>query len=258
MPKLTVSLDTDLPLWHRSAEKLIVLLEIHEPQVRQAAREQLVAMGQSVIPAIEEALETASALPFVDLAEILACSGSPVAIRPLLLAYARSTTEHRPSLYQELKVLLGRYTLLPDTAWKAIQTCTVRTAPLVSQQIKMSLALPLDTKDSGDPLSFREATTATEIASLTALLRWQRTGDVARQVALALHQIALSDPVPQLREALPYLHRAWHICFAHPELLQALKAIEEATVLWKDLPLPAESKSDFATQNLPVPVDNSH
>ena len=62
MPKLTVSLDTDLPLWHRSAEKLIVLLEIHEPQVRQAAREQLVAMGQSVIPAIEEALETASLL----------------------------------------------------------------------------------------------------------------------------------------------------------------------------------------------------
>ncbi len=249
--------DTELPLWHRSAEKLIALLEVHEPEVRVRAREQLTAFGQSAIPPLEAALGTAEGSQLLAIVELLALSGSSSVILPLLIAYAKGSSPQKPSLVYELRALLGHYPLLSDSAWKAIQACTVRTAPLIARQIKTSLSLPISTKDGIDPLVFREASTAAEISSLTALLRWQRTGDVARQAAQALHQIALT-PCLELRQALPYLRRAWHILFAHPELLQALKAIEEATVFWKDLPLPAESGDEFENHDLPVPVDNSH
>jgi hypothetical protein len=243
--------------WSLTEKALIALLETHEPETRTRAREQLVALGQSAIPSLEEALETAQGYRLVALAEILAVSGSPAAIRPLLIAYAKADTAHKPTLYHELRVLLGRYPQLPDDAWRAIQLSPLRTAPLVAQQLKTTLALPLGPKDGLDPLVFRQDSTSAEIACLTALLRWQRTGEVAKLAAGALHQIALAHPVPQLRQALPYLHRAWHIRFAHPELIQARKAIEDATASWKDLPILAESDTDESGRGLPVPVDNS-
>ena len=266
MPELTIALDEELHrLLRREAEhrqltpELLVKVILRE-QLRfpSTAHEQLAAFGQNALSQLEEALETAPASQLPKLAELLALSGSPEAIRPLLIAYAKGSSSQKPAVYHELNVLLGRFTLLPDGAWKAIRACTLRTTPLVSQQIKTTLFLPVDPKDTLNPLVFREASTAAEIASLTALLRWQRTGEVSRQVASALHQIALTAPVPQLREALPYLRRAWHIRFAHPELIQAMKAIEAATALWKDLPLPAEGDSELGSHNLPVPVDNSH
>ena len=243
------------PLPFFSTEKLIALLGIHEPEVRQGAREQLMAMGQSAISQLEAALETAEGSRLLAIVELLVLSGSPSVTLPLLIAYAKGSSSQKPSLYHELRALLGRYTLLPDSAWKAIQACTVRTAPLVAWQVKTSLGLPIGSKDTINPLDFREASSAAEIASLTALLRWQRTGDVARQVAAALNQIALTNPVPQLREALPLLHPAWHIRLTHPELVEALKTIEAATALWKDLPLPAEGDRELGSYNLPVPVE---
>ena len=235
--------------------ELIVFLEAPDPDVREWAFSQLVALGPGALPTLEEVLETASDALLLTLAELLALSGSPTAIRPLLFAYARVEVPHRPALYQRLQSLLEHYIPLPDGAWKAIQASTLRTAPLVARQIKTTLSLPLEPTDGIAPHVFRSAPTNAEIASLTALLRWQRTGDVARQAATALHQIALTAPAPQLREALPFLSRAWHIRFAHPELLQAMRAIEAATVLWKDLPLPAESDSYLGSHGLPLPVE---
>ncbi len=254
MPQLTISLDTEqFQRIQREAEHR----QLTPEQLVKAILREHLQERRATLPELAEALETAPASQLPKLGELLALSGSPEAIRPLLIAYTKGSSLQKPSLYYELRALLGRYPLLSDSAWKAIQVCTVRTAPLIARQIKTSLGLPVGAKDGVDPFMFRESPTAAEIASLTALLSWQRTGDVARQAAQALHQIALTSPCLELRQALPYLRRAWHIRFAHPELLQALRAIEEATVLWKDLPLPAEGDDALDSHNLPVPVDNS-
>jgi hypothetical protein len=176
------------------------------------------------------------------------------AIRPLLLAYCRAELSGKAVLFNELRALLGHFVPLPDGAWRAIRASTVRTAPLVARQIKTTLSLPCSPEDGIEPATFRECATAAEIKSLTALLRWQRTGEVARQAALALHQIALATPVPQLRQALPALQPAWHTRFAHPELTQARKAIEAVTTYWQDLPLPAES-DEYEGRDLPLPAE---
>ena len=244
------------PIVHLSVRELVALLESPMAERREHARDQLLAIGQMALSELEEALINSSTMVVLAVAELMAKSGSKGAIHPLLTVYAGADARLKAPLLHELRVLLGRYIMLPDGAWRAIRACTLRTAPLVSHQIKTTLSLPYGSKDRIDPLVFRTASTEAEIISLTALLRWQRTGEVARQAASALHQIALSAPTPQLRQALPFLHPAWHIRFAHPELTQAMKAIETATMVWKDLPLLAERDSRPDNQDLPLPVDN--
>jgi hypothetical protein len=249
--------DDPLPLWRRNEEELIPLLESADSQEQQRAKEVLQLRGTGAFDALEQGLIHPSPVVRHTVAELIVESDSILALRPLLIVYSQAEAVYKAACYQELETLLGHYPQLPDDAWRAIRFCTLRTAPLVARQLKTSLALPLGPKDELDPRIFRDASTSAEIASLTALLRWQRTGEAAKLAALALHQIALAHPVPALRQALPYLHRAWHIRFAHPELIQARKAIEDATVQWKDLPILAESDTDSSGRGLPVPVDNS-
>lgn len=202
---------------------------------------------------LEEAIPTLDGQLLIETASTLAERGSDAAIRPLLRAYAHGTPSQRPSLLHELRVVLDRYPLLTEAAWDAIRATTPRTAPYVVYQLKLTLGLPCD-DDRLRPETFAEGATEPEVLSLVALLRWQRTGEVAKNVALALQQIAQATPLPELRAALPYLRRAWHIRFAHPELLQALKTIEAKTAPWKDLPLPVESETLGSTNNLPRPL----
>jgi hypothetical protein len=257
LPSPVSERDYPLPLWRRNEEALIPLLESSDAQEQQRVKEVLQLRGTGAFDALEQGLTHPSPVVRETVAELIVGSDSILALRPLLIVYSQADAVYKATCYQELETLLGRYPQLPDDAWRAIQLCTLRTAPLVAQQLKTTLALPLGPKDGLDPLVFRDESTSAEIACLTALLRWQRTGEVAKLAAGALHQIALAHPVPQLRQALPYLNRAWHIRFAHPELIQARKAIEEATMPWKDLPILAESNTDLSGRGLPVPVDNS-
>lgn len=249
--------DEPLPLWRQEEEALIPLLESPDSQEQQRVKEVLQRRGTGAFDALEQGLNHPSPVVRHTVSELIVESDSILALRPLLIVYSQAEAMYKAACYQELETLLGRYSQLPDDAWRAIRLCTLRTAPLVARQLKTTLALPLGPKDELDPLVFREESTSAEIASLTALLRWQRTGEAAKLAAQALHQIALAHPVPTLRQALPYLNRAWHIRFAHPELIQARKAIEDATAPWKDLPILAESDTDVSGRGLPVPVDNS-
>jgi hypothetical protein len=240
--------------WQATVESLVALLSATEPETRQRAREQLAAFGSSIIPQLEQAIPTASPTLLVELATLLAGSGAPAAIRPLLGAYARREAENKAALYHEVRVLLGRYILLPEAAWETVRKCTPTTAPLVTRQLKEFLGLhtsPQDTLDTTQPL------TAADVVSLITLLRWQKTGAVAQQVAHALTVASLDSPIPELRQALPLLRPAWHNLFAPAEFIQSVKAIEKATAHWADLPLPAESDDEPEVRDLPLPVDNS-
>ena len=63
----------------------------------------------------------------------------------------------------------------------------------------------------------------------------------------------MTAPLPELRQALPYLRPAWHNFLAPAEFLQAVHAIEAATQHWAELPLPAESAPEDAEPALPLP-----
>jgi hypothetical protein len=241
--------------WQETMQGLLPLLSSHDPETRQRAREQVMAFGQSMIPELETLIFTASQSTLTEVATLLSSSGSPAAIRPLLQAYAQADAVHKVALYHEVRVLLGRYIVLPEAAWTAIHQCTPRTAPLVARQVKEFLGLYIDLRDT---LSATQALAPADVLSLVALLRWKNTGSTAQRIAYALTSTALSAPTVELRQALPLLRVGWQNLFAPAEFLQATKAIERATDAWADLPLPAASQELVDEHNLPVPVEEPH
>jgi hypothetical protein len=243
------------PIAHLSVPELIALLETSDVERRERARDQLLALGAEIVPELEEALGHPNTTRALAAAELLAKSGASAAILPLLIAYSSASERLRRALYHELKVLLGRYTLLSDSAWAAIDSCTPRTAPLVSRQIKETQRRFIGPRDTLDAAALLAMPDPADILSLIALLRWQRTGGTAQKVAYALTMIALSTPSVELRQALPFLRASARRPFAPPEFAQAVKTIEDATAQWKDLPRPAASDDDEPLDaDLPRPV----
>lgn len=77
-----------------------------------------------------------------------------------------------------------------------------------------------------------------------------------REAAAALGQIALRDPAPALRAALPLLRRQIQFACSDLEtiiLRTALQRIEAATASIRDLPLPARAPQPWP-QSLPLPA----
>ena len=234
---------------------LVAALESHNMEVRERARDQLVALGPSILAYLERVQETATPQQTTEISECLARMETSVAILPLLATYAKADAHLQPAIGRELRALLRRYLILTESVWQAIAACTPLTAPLVSRQIKETQNLPLEPRDTLNSQALKRGLTAADIASLIALLHWQKTGTTAQQIAYALTTVALSSPTLELRRALPLLRPTWNHLFVPSEFTQAVKAIEEATEQWKDLPLPSESGDEADARNLPLPAE---
>lgn len=80
---------------------------------------------------------------------------------------------------------------------------------------------------------------------------------VRQKAAQVLGEIALREPLPDLRAALPLLRRLWWAQWPSSENEQVfedvIRQIEEATAILEDLPLPAEQPVPSA-ENLPLPA----
>ena len=242
-----------LMLWRMTPEELVALLESSDAAVRAQAKDHLKTRGESVFDALEKALAHPREKVALTAAELLAKSASNLAIRPLLVAYAGAKKPLKPELLHELRRLQERFPSLPVSAWNAIHVCTPVTAPLVSRMLKETQKLYIRPNDT---LSAQPLFSTQDITSLIFLLKWQRTGETARQVASALTQAASTSPCPELRYALPLLHPSWRHPLVPTEFTEAAKAIEAATAPWKDLPLPASPDDKPEAQDLPLPVEN--
>ena len=241
-----------LELWRMSPEELIALLESSDLEVQAQVKEHLSTRGKSVFDMLEKTLTHPREHVALTAAELLAASGSNLAIRPLVVAYASAKDPLKHELRRWLYRLLGRFSSLPTSAHKAINVCTPVTAPLVSRMLKETYKFYIG---SSDVFSTEPPYAPEDILSLVTLLKWQRTGSMAQHIAHALTRAALFAPCLELRRALPLLRPTWRHPLVPAEFAQAAKAIEAATVTWKDLPLPAESDDEPEARNLPLPVD---
>lgn len=87
---------------------------------------------------------------------------------------------------------------------------------------------------------------------LPLLERWHRAPDAATLAAVTLIRLATMEPAPALRAALPLL-RGGVFRRVPPAFEEARKAVERATAVWKDLPLPAPAPRDDSA-DLPLPT----
>ena len=208
----------------------------------------------------------AQALQSTSVSEVLAAAAAlskartngDEALRLLLEARFTAPPGARQGIEYEIRAFLQRYPLLPDDVRKVLDHCTYPIAPLVAHELSQVLQLhpaPLTLTLEELVARFGPAPVQADIQAVLLFLRWKKTEVSSMLVAEALGELATRAPSPMFRSAIPLLRRQWGQPFPPAAFTRALKAIEKATLAWKDLPLPAaEQEQEAETHDLPIPA----
>ncbi len=256
-------LQRTVPTKHRR-ESIQVLVEDlgsrRQGEVERAKR-QLGELGIATLPFLREKLNTQNPQQARHLAELLAVQSSSEVVELLLNLRFCAPLEVQADIDLELRGCLQRYGMSQQESHTVLDRCRWQLVPLVAHWLRDTLRLswPFRAASTEEIQNrFDSPPTEDDTHTLLVLLQRSRTGSIAITVAQLLTFIAEVAPTPSLRQALPLLRPSWRHPFSPPEFLEAAKAIEAATQLWKDLPLPADGDDEPDSHNLPVAVDNSH
>lgn len=237
---------------------LVALLGVPQATEREKAQQQLVGLGSRALPYLREGIRTDNWLQARGVAECLSRLESSEVVGILLEQRFLAPMEARSEIDTALRHCLQRYGMPAEESWPILESCRWPLVPLVARWLRDTLRLsyPLGSISAAEiQKRFDSSPTKADIETLVAILKSLRTGSTAVTTAQLLEFIAKTAPSLELRRALPLLRPSWRHPIVPSEFIQAVKAIEDATAQWKDLPRPVESDdSEPLDANLPRPV----